>query len=461
MVYNLLDATGVFKTALNILLAILVLMAMITVHELGHYLVGKTLGFKINEFAIGMGPALFKRKLKSGEIFSLRILPLGGYCAFEGEDEENENPDAFNNKKPWKRILVLAAGAAMNYLLALIVIIISMNAYGQSALKADGLVCSGASAEQSIQAGDCIISVEKGGKLTEVYLTTDLISALNHSKAGEEVSVEVLRSGERKNISVNLLSDIECDNLTEINPVFDALGIGRIVAVTEAEGETLKAGDYITKRGDKPYAEAQLILGDEDFAEYLKDKVSGDAVSFYVTRDNSVGVKIERVLDDEWDAVDKDDPAAVLSYFGAKSYGGVYLVSAKYIKVGFFRSLGRSLNYSLRVGGTIFKTLGELLTGKLGLNSMGGTVTTIVQTSTVIGSGRMEFIFEIIAFIGVNLAVFNLLPIPALDGSRIVFCIIEWIRKKPIGRKVEGIIHAVGFVLIIAFAVTVDILHLI
>ena len=107
-------------------IAILILMVMITIHELGHYVVGKIFKFKINEFAIGMGPAVFKRMLKSGEVFSIRLFPFGGFCAFDGEDEDGKeaDPNAFNNKKPWQRILVLIAGATMNYILALIIIII-------------------------------------------------------------------------------------------------------------------------------------------------------------------------------------------------------------------------------------------------------------------------------------------------------------------------------------------------
>ena len=131
MALNLLAFSDVMKTIGSVLLAILILLAMITVHEFGHYIAGKIFKFKINEFAIGFGPALYKRTKKNGEVFSVRALPLGGYCAFEGEDEENSHPDAFNNKKPWQRIIVLFAGAFMNYLLALLLIITSFFAYGQ------------------------------------------------------------------------------------------------------------------------------------------------------------------------------------------------------------------------------------------------------------------------------------------------------------------------------------------
>ena len=96
---GLLSASGVLTTVWSVIKALLVLLFMITVHELGHYLVAKIFDFRVNEFSIGMGPAIFKKQKKNGEVFSVRILPLGGYCAFEGEDEDNTDPRAFNNKK--------------------------------------------------------------------------------------------------------------------------------------------------------------------------------------------------------------------------------------------------------------------------------------------------------------------------------------------------------------------------
>ena len=107
----------------------------------------------------------------------------------------------------------------------------------------------------------------------------------------------------------------------------------------------------------------------------------------------------------------------------------------------------------------MLRSLGELLTGKLGLEAMGGPITTIQVTSQAATSGMLSFL-NIAAFIGVNLAVFNLLPIPALDGSKVVFCLIEWIRKKPINRKVETIIHLVGIIFLFGFAILVDLLQL-
>ena len=101
---------------LYILLAIVILLLMVMIHETGHYVAGKILKFNIEEFSIGFGPAIFSKKMKSGETFSLRWIPLGGYCAFKGEDEDgNEEEGAFNTFAPWKRLIVLFSGAFLNF----------------------------------------------------------------------------------------------------------------------------------------------------------------------------------------------------------------------------------------------------------------------------------------------------------------------------------------------------------
>ena len=373
--YHLLSFSGVMSTIGSVLLALLILLAMITVHEFGHYVAGKFFRFKINEFAIGFGPALFKHKKKNGELISVRCLPLGGYCAFEGEDTDAPHPDAFNNKKPWQRIIVLLAGAFMNYLLALVLLIVSFLACGQLLLltftePSQEAVYN----EYSLHDRDVIISCE--GK--DIYLTSDLMDAKEGKKQGDIVSFVVSREGEEgrsiQSVSVMLRADAAFDDLTDTAPLWEALGV------------------------EKQYAE------------------DGESFSYRI-------------------------------------------YSTSFTGFGFFKTVGRAFTYSFRIGGTIFKVLGQLLTGDLGLSAFGGPVSTIKLTSQIASRSVQQFL-EISAFIGVNLAVFNLLPIPALDGSKVVFTAIEWVRGKPINRKVEAIIHAVGFVLLLGFAVLVDVLQL-
>lgn len=470
MIVNLLENEAVasaFKTAGYVLLAILILMIMITVHELGHYLVGKAFKFKINEFAIGMGPAIFKRTMKSGEIFSIRLFPFGGFCAFDGEDQDGDDPNAFNNKKPWQRILVLVAGATMNYLLALLIIIISMSAYGQSTLgmqygRHDDAIYGTSIEEQipadkSINDGEYIVSLTRNGKKSNIYMTVDLISSLNHAKKGDVVTAELISGGKTVKRDIILRADVECKNLTEVTKAYDALGMGYAMQLEANGSSPFIKGDFLIKIGapDVEYKNATFVYTPDDVAYVLKDKAVGDTVWFWTTRDT----KYVYTFGSSWSACEKTGDG-VMNYLGIKETARNYFVTATYVRHGFFKTIGHSFGYSFKIGGTVFRTLGQLLTGKLGLNAVGGTITTIKTTSEVISYG-FRYALEIMAFIGVNLAVFNLLPIPALDGARVVFCVIEWIRKKPVSRKVEGIIHAVGLIVILGFAILVDILQFI
>lgn len=356
-------------TVLSVFLAIIILLAMICIHEFGHFIAGRILHFKINEFAVGFGPRLFSRKgKKRGTVFSVRAFPLGGFCAFEGEDGEESDPDSFNNKKPWQRIIVLLSGAFMNYVLALILIIVGFFAFGQPCYRMGAVTPTEQfPTEYSLAEGDIIVGAE--GRT--VYFATDLITALNGKNTGDVVVFDVIRGEERQTAEVMLRSDCNFKNSSEVSKIWRALG---------------------------------------------SDTYEGEDGNLY------------------------------------------WCVDAVNCRFSFFPTIGRSFVYSFRTAGAIFKVLGELLTGSLGLSAMGGPVTTIRQTGAIAVQGLQSFL-QVAAYIGVNLAVFNLLPIPALDGSKVVFCLIEWIFKKPVPRKVEAVIHAVGFVLILCFAVAVDILQ--
>lgn len=467
MLNNLLAASAVLKNIGYVAIAVLILLIMITVHEAGHYFVGKLFKFKINEFAIGMGPALFKRKLKSGEVFSVRALPLGGFCAFDGEDDDKEDENSFNRKKPWQRILVLLAGATMNYLLALVVIAITFGVYGQQVIGVSH-VNDGVKTERSLSDGDYIEWVKVNGKKTSVYITTDLTQALKDVKAGQTVEIGVLRkdgkyaratSEVRK---VVLREDLKLANMTEVNKVYDALGFGSALTMKVENGVTspFKNGDILLKIGDTDDRDSATFIDDEtDFFNALKDKITGQSVYFFISGENSSTV-IPVALGEEWQSADKSSAEAIAAYFGVTFGEKEYYVTAAYAKFGFFKTLGRSFVYSFKIAGTVFTSLGQLLTGKIGIRAVGGTITTIKTASQLISYGWF-FALQITAFIGVNLAVFNLLPIPALDGARIVFCLIEWIFKKPVNRKVEGAIHAVGLILLLGFAILVDVLQFI
>lgn len=427
MLENLLTFASTMKSIGGWLLAILILLAMVTVHEFGHYIAGKLLGFKINEFSVGFGPALFqKRSKKTGELFAIRLIPLGGYCAFDGEDEMDEESDSvankqqealeepfeelmakpandggrdalkedsvtfkteeiateenptdteeypepqgerFNDQPPWKRIIVLIAGATMNYLLALILIVVMFACIGRPVYEVKK---APASAETTAVQSVDVFAWETGDVILKIdgktpYMITDYIDVLEGKKAGEKVPVLILRGGKEQTVQMTLIKDATFANMTDTQTLLHAMGFTK--------------GDSLVTRTQKD---------------------------------------------------------------------------------GFWETIGNSFGYSFKIGGTVLRSLGELLTGKIGMESMGGPVTTITVTAQAASSGWLSFL-SIAAFIGVNLAVFNLLPVPALDGSKVIFCLIEWIFKKPVNRKVEAIIHFVGIVFLFGFAILVDILQL-
>ena len=421
------DWSGILQWIGGILLAILILLAMVSIHEFGHYVAGKILNFKITEFSIGFGPAIFKkRSKKSGELFAVRIVPLGGYCAFDGEDYDEDDPRAepqsdraenaenepftdfvsldeeekeptvsalneevqaaerskpaeeeypepkgerFNDQAPWKRIIVLAAGAVMNYLLALVLLLIMCFSYGvpmciviPADYNGEQLTPIEWEAEE-LSAADILVSID--GRSIGMY--TDCMDALKGKLAGESVPVEIYR---------------------------------------------------LTKEGWKPKTVTLTLLADGAFA-------------------NSADID------------------------GLKAAMG-FQIGTQSVKTTFGRTVGGAFAYSGEMATSVLRTLGELITGAFGdktADVVGGPVSTIGQTAQVAISSPFSFLY-MASFIGVNLAVFNLLPVPALDGCKIIFCIIEWIRKKPINRKVEAIINFAGIVFLLGFAILIDLLKL-
>ncbi|MCD8205313.1 MAG: site-2 protease family protein [Clostridia bacterium] len=402
----LLASSSTWNIIWSLLVAIAVLLVMITVHEAGHFAAGKILGFTVEEFAVGFGPAVLKIKNRTSGLFSLRLIPLGGYCSFyDGEDraenkkkvkdaESGSEPEAasfdeaggengassraeraaeaergslaaaavaaYSDIAPWRRIILLFSGVFVNYILSIIIIIVMFLACGRCCYcveSAEPLIPGNeAFAENVLKDGDIIVKAE--GK--NIFVATDLVSVLDGKKAGDWVRFTVIDAGgETVERSVFLYSDCDIANSTELYKMWDALGI------------------------------------------------------------NELG--------------------------------------SAYWRMGAGLSIGQSFSYSYRLAGAMFKLVGELLTGKLGFASLEGPST----ISDISGGNAVESwagFLMVCAYLGVNLAVFNLLPIPSLDGSGIVFCVIEWISKKKLPRKAEYIINTVGFILVIGLAVLIDIL---
>ena len=344
-----------------VLVAILSLMIMIMVHETGHYVAGKLFHFTILEYSIGFGPKIFQRENKeTGEKFTIRCIPLGGYCQFDGEDGEGDREGTFNSKPVWQRIIVLFAGAFMNFLSAIIFVTIFFVAFGDFVPKVVRTYDFVDPAyEQQLEVGDVIYKIN--GK--DAYSLTDQNALKTLADGQETVVATIMRNGEMQDITIT-------------------------------------------------------------FADYAGT------------------------------AIDKDGKEVPVSGHG-------YGISVAYeeVRLPFFRAFGHAFEFTGDEVALIFKTFVSIFKGTTKVSeSMGGTITAISVLSQLAQNGFAAIMFGV-CVLSASVGVMNLLPFPALDGCRILFCIVEWIRRKPNNRKIEAIINFAGLIVLVLIAVSLDLLH--
>lgn len=354
----------------TILVAIIVFGLIIAIHEFGHFIAAKANGIQVNEFAIGMGPKILKFR-KGETLYSLRLLPIGGFCAMEGEDVSSDNPRAYEKKKVWQRMIVVLAGAFMNIVLGFVLLIVttcmndlvptryvsqfaevSYSTYGYnvgswSLMQLPGNISVSSCEESGLQVGDEIISING----SYIWSITDLSYKLQTTDQND-FTLEVERNGER---------------ITLEHVVFE-------------------------------------------------NKLSGGRMDFKI-----VG--------------EEKNPANVIAF---------------------------SFRDTVATGKLIWMTLGDLITGKYGLHDLSGPIGTISVISEAATSGvnwteRLNSLLSLTVFITINVGIFNVLPIPGLDGSRFLFMVVEAIRRKPIQKEREAMVHLIGMAALFLLMIVISI----
>ena len=337
---------------MSVIFAIFLFSVLIFVHELGHFTAAKLSGVQVNEFSMFMGPAIWKKQV--GEtLYAIRCIPIGGYCAMEGEDGGSDNPRSFDKAAWWKRLIILAAGAAMNFLIGVVLMVIVCLPIKQTVVPViagfeDYATVDG---ENGLQAGDRIVEVD--GERLYTYSDFSLILSLN---PGDVHDITVRRNG-----------------------------------------ETVVLKDFLLEKHK-------------------------------VTLENGST---------------------------ALRYGMNFTLSTP----GFLEKLGMAWNQSLDTVRLVRLSLQMLFGGKVGIQDMSGPVGIVSEKSKVSAASdsKVTALLNMLyfgGFIAINLAVMNLLPIPALDGGRIVCLLItvavEAITKKKINPKYEGYLHGAGMILLLA-----------
>lgn len=435
-------------TILYILLALVVLLVMITVHEFGHYCAGKVLGFKINEFAIGFGPTLFKRKRKDGEQFSIRALPLGGFCAFEGEDEDGkDNPEAFNNKPAWKRLIVLLAGVSFNFLFGILTSVIYLLVAGFSVPKVTNIVSQQGVTTYGFKENDVILAVN--GKNVEAYRSFSQMTTKYDQD--EEFIVTVNRDGEVIDIKTKkqkFPAFYFVNNNESLQKVLFKLDGEKYVSLTDAEIEEINKTMISTSTASETTDETKGTgLAIKTLLENYYYKAGNTYKQLNTEETFNLLIKGD----------EKQEIYPVISY-ATEGVSLGFIQTAIEQDYTFFECVGKAWPFSFYLCDMIIDSLVGMFTGAVDVSEAGGTITAISQVAEISSWGITPFLL-LLPLLAMNLAVFNILPIPALDGARAVFVIIEMIFRKPVNRKVEAWIHTIGLFALLALVVFLDINH--
>ncbi len=388
---------------------------VILIHEAGHLIVAKFCKVRVNEFAIGFGPTIFQKQGKETK-YALRLIPLGGFCSMEGEDQRSDAKDSFSQASVPKRIAIVVAGATVNIIFGLIVYFILMSSTGNYITNiVDSTIDGYIAKEIGIQQGDKIIEID-GNKIKS---KNDLEKILEKN-GGKELLVKIEREGELKEYIIKP---------TEVKSKYTGIYLDenlKIVTLDKnspAEKQGLKANDKLLKINH------EAIEGDLNKAIQKIQQNEQDVIIFTIERNNKE-IEIEIT------------PDYISSY-----YLGVKLQVAEDTFINHIIYGGMETK---TFAFSIIDNIKQLFTGKIGVDQMMGPV----GISKVVANtnGIQEFIY-ILALISLSLGVTNLLPIPALDGGKILILLIEGIRRKPIKQETEINIQLMGFAILIALSI--------
>lgn len=433
MYIDRLEADGKLSKLLNILVAIIIFSVIVVFHELGHFLLAKKNGIEVTEFSLGMGPRLLST-VKGNTRYSLKLFPIGGSCMMVGEDGEEEGPGSFGHASVWGRISVVAAGPIFNFILAFVFALIITSVMGYDPPKVLSVEENSPAEEAGLQEGDIITSFQ--GKHISIGRDISLYESL-YGMQQDQIKMTVKRDG--KKIDLNFKAASERKYMLGFSYVPD--GEPEITEVF-VDGAMMKAGvlagDVITA------VDGTKVSTGEELQAYLEEHPLGE---------NAVTITVSRDGNEKEFTVQPTVRTQV-------STGFVYNLYRE--KTNFFGVLKYSaVEVRYWISSTI-DSLELLIKGTFRVNDLSGPVGIVDAIGSSVEEAKSEGavvmwmqMFYWAILLSANLGVMNLLPLPALDGGRLVFLLIEAVTKKKVNPNIEGMIHFAGFVLLMALMVFV------
>ena len=404
---------------ITIIKLLIILCLVATVHEFGHFIIAKLFKMGVDEFSIGFGPLIVQKKFK-GTMYSLRWIPLGGYCAIEGEEGSSDSPTSFANKNVFQKLLVLVAGATFNAILAIVIFVSIGFAYDTYTTKITGLKENSILEQSGVSVGDTIVSIN--GK--KVNLQSDLLDQ-TFAENESDVVVEYMHEGEIKTTTVkNAVKDIGYIGVAfEISE--DNTDVTNKINMVASGGAAVEAG---LKAGDRILSvNGESTSNSSDVITKIRN-LPNQEVTLKIDRDGEVkDIKVtptsKRYFDLEITATEKVNTTLKLACISAVD------------------------NVSQIVGSYV-----DLFKGKVGVKDMSG----IVGIGEVVSktTGFIEFL-NLMGIISLAVGVANVMPFPPLDGGKMVIVTCEAITRKKLSAKAEAIISYIGFAFLIGLTLIV------
>ncbi len=417
----------------GIIIAIIVFSILVLFHEFGHFIMAKAVGIGVTEFSLGMGPRIFS--FGKGETkYSLKALPFGGSCAMVGEDDPDETaPNSFGSKPAWARFLVVFAGPAFNIILAFVASLFLLGFGGINTNDVHAVTAGSSAAKAGIEAWKDKVTAVNGHRIT---MGRELmLYLLDHPLDGSPVTVTLERDGASRDVT--------------LDPHVKGyrVGISYMAGEENASLTDVTAGGPADKAGLKPGDVVLSINGTATptgsaMQQYLAaHPLDGSPMIFAVRRN---GEELSLTMTPE--PYEINDLGFSAYYVYDNWDGNIFHLLGSGL-----RETGYWLSYT-------FTSLKMLVTGKVGVRDLSGPVGIVSTMGQAVeagvesgGAGVAALnVLTIMVLLSVNLGVMNLLPIPALDGGRILFILFEVIFRRPVPQKAEAAVHFIGFILLMA-----------